>query len=36
VEIEENHIIEWLYQHLPSTCSIKRDINKLDLQIWIR
>ena len=35
-ETDENHIIQWLYQHLPSTCSINRDVNKVDIRIWIR
>jgi len=35
-ETEENHLIEWLYHHLSSTCSINRDINKQYIQIWIR
>jgi hypothetical protein len=35
-ETEENHLIQWLYHHLPSTCSINRDINKQYIQIWIQ
>jgi hypothetical protein len=35
-ETDENHLIQWLYQHLPSTCSINRDVNKVDIRIWIR
>jgi hypothetical protein len=35
-ETEENQLIDWLYQHLPSTCSISKDSNKLNIRIWIR
>ncbi|CAF0925038.1 unnamed protein product [Rotaria sp. Silwood1] len=32
-----DELIQWLHEHLPSTCSISRNINKTSiLQVWIR